>query len=517
MPARSLPVLPVLLGSAALAVLVVTWLAVGPWGVVALVAVALLPRLRPVWSRLRPRRPWRAGGLALLVAALLAGGLALLPHAWVLAVPGPGLLVTPAYDGRPAREQPLPGPTARQGRPDLPVDRAGPVGDLPRTDTAALGRPGRGCAPVAADLRPPVLLCEPEEEGAELALLDAGAGPDPVAWADLGALVGCPPVAAPASPTSVVVVAGTRVLPVRVDGRRLVVDRPVRLSAALSGDDCALDVSVAADGAAWLRTRSGRLVRVAPDARRARDAVDLRPRGDGAAGGGLLVTGVGRGALAVAAHAGRVTAVGTGASGASGAPRRRWERDLGGALGAPALVDGRWLVVGLDDGPRAAVVALDLRTGAETCRAAVFEDGAGRVSARPVALPGAALLRNDHADAADGDGSALLRLPGCEVAWTDGAPSAAPVTVAAATGLAYAVQHSWTPWLVPVTRLAALDPRTGRQAFATRVATGLLGAPTGAGVALGPRGAAYVVVRGGLVRVADRAATVSGASSLTAR
>lgn len=532
-PSRASRALPALLGLAAVAVLALTWVAVGPWGLAALVAVALLPRLRPVWSRLRPRRPWRAGGLAALLVALVAGGLALLPHAWVPAVPGPGLLVTPAYDGRPAREQPLPGPTAQQARPDLPVDRAGPVGDLPQTDTAALGRPGRGCAPVAADLRPPVLLCEPEQDGPELALLDPGAGPDPVSWTDLGALVGCPPVAAAASPTSVVVVAGTRVLPVRVAGRRLVVDRPVRLSAVLSGGDCALDVTVAADGAAWLRTRSGRLVRVAPRVRRAREAVDLRPRGDDAAGGGLLVAGAGAGvgaggggALAVAAHAGRVTAVGTaagtavGTAGSARGPRRRWERDLGGDLGAPALVDGRWLVVGLDDGPRAVVVALDLRTGEEVCRAAVFEDGAGRVSGRPVALPGAALLRNDHPGAADGDGLALLRLPGCEVAWTDGAPSAAPVTVAAATGLAYVVQRSWSPWLVPVTRLAALDPWTGRQAFATRVATGLLGAPAGAGAALGPHAAAYVVVRGGLVRVADREATSSspdGGGRLRAR
>ncbi|NYG54464.1 hypothetical protein [Nocardioides perillae] len=509
MLARSLPVL---LGLAAVGVLVLTWVAVGPWGLAALVAVALLPRLRPVWSRLRPHRPWRAGGLGVVAAALVAGGLALLPHAWVPAVPGPGLLVTPAYDGRPAREQPLTGPTAEPGRPDLPLDRSGPVGDLPRTDAAALGRPGRSCAPVATDLRPLVLLCEPDEEGPELALLDPAAGPGPVAWADLGPLVGCAPVAAATSATTVVVVAGTRSLPVRVEGRRLVVGSPVRLASAVSGGDCAVDVQ-AADGVVWVRTRSGRLVRVPPGARRARVGLDLRPRGGDAVGGGLLATGggvgsgPGPGSLVVAAHAGRVTAVETTGP---GAPRRRWEHDLGGGPGggpgAPALVDGRWLVVGLGDGPRAAVVALDLRTGREVCRAAVFEDGAGRVSGRPVALPGAALLRNDHPDAADGDGLALLRLPGCEVAWTDGAPSVAPVTVAAATGLAYVVQRAWSPWLVPVTRLAALDPWTGRQAFATRVATGLLGAPVGAGAALGPHAAAYVVVRGGLVRVADREA-----------
>lgn len=489
------------LGATALA-----WLAVGPLGVAVLVAVALLPRLRPRWAALRPHRPWRASVVTVLALGLVVGGLAVLPDRWVPALPGPGLLVTPSYDGRPALAQPLAGPALSPGRLDLPVDRPGPVGDLPRATTAALGRPGRDCAPVAADLRPPVLLCAGAGGRHDLALLDLAAGPDPVGWAGLAGSGGCAPVAAAASPTTLVVGDGARLLPVRVDGRRLVVGRPARLGAGTApgsgaGPDCAVEVRVGPDGVTWVRTRAGRLVRVPPGAARARARTDLRPRdadpGAGAAsGGGLVVTGT----VVVAAHDGRVTAV----AATGGAVAVRWRRDLGAVLGPPALVDQRWVVVGVEDGPRAEVVALDADSGEVVCRAPVFEDGAGRVRDRPVALPGAALLRNDHDDAAAGDGLALLRLPGCVVAWTGGEPARAPLTVSAATGLAYAVQRVWTPWLVPVTRLAAVDPRTGRQSFTTRAATGLLGAPAGPAPALGPEGAAYVVVHGGLVQLRDR-------------
>ena len=94
---------------------------------------------------------------------------------------------------------------------------------------------------------------------------------------------------------------------------------------------------------------------------------------------------------------------------------------------------------------------------------------------------------------------------GCHVTWrnrTERSPSAVP-KLSLANGLVYVVTGNRT-LLVDSWYLTALDFRTGRVVFKQRYGTGLGNNVNYAPVSLGPDGAAYVGVLGGLVRIADR-------------
>lgn len=498
-----------------LALVVLTWVAVGPWGLVLLVAVAGMPGTRRRLASLRPARPWLAGGSTVVVAGVVAAGLVAAPDSWFPVPPGPGALVIPDYDGRPAAGRPLTtAPTTGFGATaagTLPVGRPGPEGDLPvRSSSWA---PSGTCDFASVDLRPvPVLVCT-SGDGALVVTLERGSLDRVHDLAVSGpGEPSCHPVVAldhrhgsPGAGSLIVATPDRALLEVVVGDGGASAGRRVDLGRLVAPGDCPLDlVTTATD--AWLLTRGGavlhaptggrpRLVGPPGPAEVAGGVADLdRP----SPAGGLAVVGD----TAYVVLDGRLRAL----EPADAAAAPRWETDLDGPSTAPALLPGGRLVVGTQQDDRAAVVVVDPVTGEEICRTTVFEDGAGRITDAPVVLGDAVLVANRHDDAGDGDGLARVRVDreGCAVAWTAGRPPAAPPTVSRITGLAYVLHHAWSPWLVPVTRLAAVDVRTGREAFTTRVATGLLGAPTGAAPALGPGAAAYVLTRGGLVRVADR-------------
>jgi hypothetical protein len=160
----------------------------------------------------------------------------------------------------------------------------------------------------------------------------------------------------------------------------------------------------------------------------------------------------------------------------------------------------------------------DVKGGREVCRVPVFRKGASATDNSLIAAGRGLVVTNNYGYAGPVQtvGGALTapgveRVDlgrngnGCHVVWrnrTERSPSAVP-KMSLANGLVYIVSRerrlvsdSWY--------LTAIDFRTGRPVFRQRYGTGLGHNVNYAPVSLGPDGAAYVGVLGGLVRIADQ-------------
>ncbi len=186
----------------------------------------------------------------------------------------------------------------------------------------------------------------------------------------------------------------------------------------------------------------------------------------------------------------------------------------------PTLVNDEWVAITDNADPMNVVVyrrGLDAAGDREVCSVPVFEQGASATDNSLIAVDRALVVTNnygyqgpiqsiggsitspgiDRVDI-DADGN------GCQVVWqnrTERSPSAVP-KASLANGLVYIVSRvrkgisdSWY--------LTALDFRTGEAVFKQRYGTGFGHNVNYAPVSLGPDGAAYVGVLGGLVRIAD--------------
>jgi hypothetical protein len=187
----------------------------------------------------------------------------------------------------------------------------------------------------------------------------------------------------------------------------------------------------------------------------------------------------------------------------------------------PTLVHGDWVAITDNADPMNVVVyrrGADVTGEREVCSVPVFEPGAGATDNSLIAVDRALVVTNnygyrgpirsiggsitspgiDRVDI-DADGN------GCRVVWqnrTERSPSAV-AKASLANGLVYIVSRerkgisdSWF--------LTALDFRTGETVFKQRYGTGFGNNVNYAPISLGPDGAAYVGVLGGLVRIADR-------------
>ncbi len=187
----------------------------------------------------------------------------------------------------------------------------------------------------------------------------------------------------------------------------------------------------------------------------------------------------------------------------------------------PTLVRQDWVAITDNADPMNIVVyrrGADVTGDREVCSVPVFEQGAGATDNSLIAVDRALVVTNnygyrgpvksiggsittpgiDRVDI-DADGN------GCHVVWqnrTERSPSAV-AKASLANGLVYIVSRerkgisdSWF--------LTALDFRTGEAVFKQRYGTGFGNNVNYAPISLGPDGAAYVGVLGGLVRIADR-------------
>ena len=143
--------------------LLVAWVAIGPWVLVAAVAAMFVPRLR-WWVQDRIWISWQRAGIAVAMMATIAGVIVLVPDGWLPIPQSPGLMMVPSYVGRPAAERPVQVAAipqnphlARNGASSMHNDAwatdaytwAGPVGEQPEVDTAWFGI--EECATLAFD------------------------------------------------------------------------------------------------------------------------------------------------------------------------------------------------------------------------------------------------------------------------------------------------------------------------------------------------------------------------------
>lgn len=507
------------------ALLLLGWLT-GPLPVLLVVGLLLgVPRLRdavlePWWSATPRERVTRVGVGALVGSAVV--GLAVGP--WLLAPsgrlplpPGPGRWVTPAYEGRPLEARPL-------TRADAVAD-AGPVGDSPVVAGRWLGT---GCSTMRADAAGHgLVLCR---DGDITTLRVLGADDRPRASLDLPASGPCAGGLALRPDGRLAVGLGRAVTVVRTvgTGDRAIVRREARsdLTGVLAAGDCVRDVALDPRGRTWFVSARGvlglldgagpplgRLDLGAPVATGFAAPDPARPdRMEVSSQEAVVAVDVAAGPRLQEAWR---SAYDLGSGPRAGQP-------VPGSASRPLALPGGLLAIADVAEPRSHVVVLDRASGRERCRAELFADDHSIVGADLVAVGrGASLLAVDSAGWTPW-GTALGRAPHgaisridvrpegdrlrCVTAWTADVPTApvAPV-VAADTGLAYVVGKRSTLWAVQAWTLTLVDLRTGARPVTLRLGLGELARPTGPLVRRDR--SLHLVVRGGVVRVRDRAST----------
>lgn len=522
-----------------LVVVLLLWVALGPWVVVAVAALLLVPRVR-WWVLDRVRPGARTVGAVVLVAALAVGVVVVVP-AGILPVPqSPGVAVTPTYLGRPAN----PAPVASADIPQHPVlgrngastprgdawgsgatTWSGPLGREPEVDTAWYGL--EHCGTTALDSRSRLVALCSRRSAPVLRVLD----PDSMRVLASKELPGWgEDEARTCAAGTLHVDAEDRAVLATTEGRLLSVDTAdgdgnAELSTAASWDlapyvpqgDCLVAVLPDWGGRLWWASRRGLVGTVAPHSGEVR-VVDL----DEQVSEGLAADEYG-GVYVVTDHA-LYRLVGA----AEGQPEVQWrraydrgtERKAGQSVrgsGTPAtLLDGGVVAIADNAEPRLNVVFVRAEDGEELCRAPVFEEGASATDAALVSVGEGVVVTNNHGytgplrtalGRATSPGLARVDLDGgdCSVVWTSDqvSPSGSP-RVSWDSGLLYAYTKRPTWWGVSAWYVTALDVHTGRRRFSVRAGTGAGMNNDHASLSLAPDSTLYVPTLTGMVRVRDR-------------
>lgn len=536
--------------SLALLATALLYLFVGPAVLLAVLVAFAVPRSRRrLWAWLRPTRrvvaAW-AGALALAVAIPVVA-----PDGWFPLPPGPGVLVTPSYVGRPASDQPIamaipqhPG-LAPNGRSSMHNDAwssdayagPGPTGDSPEVDTAWYGV--EECATLAfdeherlvalcGDLSGPVLhVLDPDTMRAlvtkDLPDREGTSGEKP--WEDL---CGGSYFYLDADDRAVLATTDRKVLVVATDDGAgdpdLTTDASYDLSSVVPDDDCLIALMPDWNGRIWWVTRDGLVGTITDDGTTEEPKVRTLDLGEEVANS--LAAGEDGSVYVVTVEALYQLA----ADDRRDEPVVRWRTayDRGteqkpgqlsrGSGTTPTLLPDGLVAITDNADARMNVVFLRTADGKEVCRAPVFDEGASATDNSLVSVgDGGVVVENNHGYA--GPWSTLLgrttSSPGfarvdvadgaCEVVWTS--DETAPTSVAKVslqTGLVYAYTKRKSWWGVNAWYLTAIDARTGRRAFAVRTGLGTLFNNHYAAVTLAPDGSAYIATLAGLVRVRDK-------------
>ncbi len=510
------------------------WLALGPWVLPAALALLFVPRVR-AW--LRPT--WRVSAVAAAAGLALVGLVVLVPDGWLPIPPGPGVLVTPGYVGRPAAAHPVRLEVPRH--PHLAPDGQGathgdawatdtspwpgPLGESPQVDTSWFGV--EECASLVVDSHDRLVGLCGDRHARTLHVIDPESM-NPVATKELpdsGARSWDDPCGSAAfyldeADHAVVATTDRRILVVGTSDADGDPDLTTEASYDLGGQvpdgDCVVGLAPDWRGDIWWVTQRGRIGTVRPSSGR---ATVLGLHEDVANGLAVDKTGV---------YVVTTEALYRLKAGASGRPAVAWrtsydrgsERKSGqlsqGSGTTPTLMPGDVVAIADNADPRMHVAFYDTGSGDLVCQAAVFGDDEGATSTSLVSVGRGVIVQDNH-----GYGGPLSTMFGmtsdggiarvdladrtCSVRWTSDevAPSSVP-KVSLANGLLYASTkpHSW--WGANAWYLSALDVRTGRTVFRVRTGLGTLMNSHRAAVTLTRDGSAYVATLGGLVRVRDR-------------
>ncbi|QIK75076.1 hypothetical protein [Nocardioides piscis] len=520
------------------------WVALGPWVLVAVFAALCVPRLR-WWVQDRLWITWRRAGVGVAVLAVILGLVVLVPDGWLPIPQSPGLLVTPSYVGRPASEPPVQVSAipqnphlARNGASSMHNDAAasdaypwaGPLGLEPEVDTSWFGI--EECATLAFDSRDRLIALCGDLKGPTMHVLDPEtmrklatkdlpdrAKSEKKPWEDL---CGGAYFYLDAADRAVVATTDRRILAISTadaDGDPdLTTDQTWDLAKAIPEDDCLIALLPDWSGHIWFETQDGLVGTVDPASGKVR-TLEL-----GEEISNSFATDETGGTYVVTTHALHRLTVGPG-----GAPVVDWrsEYDRGsekkkgqlsqGSGTTPTIIDGGIVAITDNAEPRMNVAFYERSSGREICRAPVFDDDASATDNSLISVGDGVIVENNH-----GYGSPLTTVLGrgtspglarvdvaggeCRVAWTSDevAPSSV-AKVSLATGLAYAYTKKPNWWGVSAWYLTAIDVDSGRTAFSVRTGTGVLMNNHYAAMTIAPDGAAWIATLAGLVRVRDRA------------
>lgn len=513
------------------------WVAIGPWVLVAAAAAMCVQRLR-WWVQDRIWISRQHAGIAVGVVAGLAGLVVLVPDGWLPIPQSPGLLMTPAYVGRPTAPRPVQVAAIPQnphlapnGASSMHNDAAasdtytwaGPSGLEPEVDTSWFGL--EECASLALDTDDRLIGLCGDRSGPTLHVIDPDSM-DKLATKELpdrpeDDRCGGTHFYLDAADRAVVATTDRRILAIRTsdaDGEPdLTTDKAWDLGAAVPKDDCLVALLPDWAGRIWFETRGGLVGTLAPDSGEVKtldlgEEITSSPATD--------ETGV---AYVVTTHALYRLSAGPG-----GAPVVDWrgEYDRGGERKkgqptqgsgtTPTLIDGGIVAIADNAEPQMNVAFYERSSGREICTQAVFEDDESATDGSLVSVGDGVIVVNNH-----GYGSALSTLLGrgtspglarvdvrdgaCSLAWTseETAPSGA-AKVSLANGLAYAYTKRPSWWGVSAWYLTAIDVTTGRTVFSVRTGTGFLMNNDRAAMTIAPDGSAWIGTLAGLVRVRDR-------------
>ncbi|NYG59633.1 hypothetical protein BJ980_002556 [Nocardioides daedukensis] len=537
---------PLLIPTAAvLAALVVIW-AIGPLGIVLVLAPLLVPRLRHrILGGARDLVGWRSTGTGVVVVAALAGLVLLLPDGLLPIPPGIGALTTPSYVGHPATARPISGVElpqhpflARNGANNMHNDAgasdaytwAGPRGSEPSVKTAWYGI--EECATLAFDRHERLIALCGDVNSANLHIID----PDSMRKLDSFALPARPKVEGTkpwenlcggayfyldAQDRAVVATSDRRVLTFTTsdsDGEaQLAKVETLDLSTEIPDGDCLIALLPDWDGRIWFESQGGLVGVFSPDTGQVR-VHDL---------GEELVNSFSvdetGGVYIVSAEAFyRFEAD------PKGAPRVAWRTtyDRGvkhkpgqlsqGSGTTPTVVDERLVAITDNADDRMNVVFHDRETGKVVCKAPVFESGRSATENSLVTVDGGVIVENNYGytgpqrvmlGRASEPGIARVNVNGddCEVAWTSDvvAPTSVP-KVSLETGLLYVYAKRPNLWGVNAWYFTGINARTGKTVFSVRTGLGTLFNNHYAAVTIAPDGSAFIATLAGMVRVRDR-------------
>jgi outer membrane protein assembly factor BamB len=524
--------------TALLALGVLAWLALGPWGLLAVLAALTVPAVR---RGLRPT--WRFTVALGAVVAVATVTVLALPDGRLPLPPGPGRLVTPSYLGSPATAAPVVMDVpqhphlARNGTSSMHNDAwasdayswAGPLGHSPAVDTAWFGI--EECATLAFDSAGDLVALCGSLRGPTMHLLDAEsmtkldtfdlpgrpAGRDTRPWEDLCAgayfYLDDQDRAVVATTDRRVLVLATR----DEDGDRTLERAEVHeLGEQIPTDDCLVAVLPDWEGRIWFGTEQGRLGAIDPDTGEASTLQLGEELANSFAvdedGGVYVVTDEALYRLQTG-PGGRATV----------AWRAAYDRGTGrkpgqftrGSGTTPTVLPGGLVAITDNAEPRMNVVVHRTRDGSEVCRVPVLAKGASATENTLVSVGDGVVVENNYGydsplsttfgrTTTGGIARVDVSADGCSLAWASDevAPSSVP-KVSLTTGLLYVYTTRPSPWLVTAWYLTAIDVRTGETRFSVRTGSGPLANNHYAAVTLAPDGSAYVATLGGLVRVRD--------------
>jgi len=523
--------------------LLVAWVAVGPWVLVAVVAALFVPRIR-WWVQDRIWISWQRAGIAVAVLATITGLIVLVPDGWLPIPQSPGLMVMPSYVGRPAAEHPVQVAAipqnphlARNGASSMHNDAAasdtyawaGPTGLEPEVDTSWFGI--EECATLAVDTHDRLIALCGDLAGPTLHVIDPDsmnklatkdlpdrAESDTSALADL---CGGAYFYLDAADRAVVATTDRRIMAIRTsdaDGEPdLTTDKTWDLTRAVPQDDCLVALLPDWSGRIWFETQDGLVGTVAPDSGEVK-TLDL-----GEEIANSFATDDTGGTYVVTTHALYRLSAGPG-----GAPVVDWrtEYDRGseqkkgqlsrGSGTTPTIIDGGIVAITDNAEPQINVAFYERSSGREICTQPVFEADESATDNSLISVGDGVIVENNHGygspfstllGRASSPGLARVDVAGgaCKVAWTSDeiAPSSV-AKVSLANGLAYAYTKKPSWWGVSAWYLTALDVTTGRTVFSVRTGTGVLMNNHYAAMTIAPDGAAWIATLAGMVRVRDR-------------